>query len=58
MTTFDNEIKQKLCFKFYYEICDYETCKKSSFNNHNESKKHKNNEMTTNNNENYAQNSK
>jgi hypothetical protein len=58
MTTFDNEIKQKLCFKFYCEICDYGTCKKSSFNNHNESKKHKNNEMTTNNNENYAQNSK
>jgi len=58
MTTFDNEIKQNLCFKFYCEICDYGTCKKSSFNNHNESKKHKNNEMTTNDNENYAQNSK
>ena len=58
MTTFDNKIKQKICFKFYCEICDYGTCKKSSFNNHNESKKHKNNEMTTNDNENYAQNSK
>ena len=58
MTTFDNKIKQNLCFKFYCEICDYGTCKKSSFNNHIESKKHKNNEMTTNDNENYAQNSK
>jgi hypothetical protein len=54
MTTIDNGIKEKLCFKFYCEICDYGTSKKSSFNNHNESKKHKNNDLTTNDNENYA----
>jgi hypothetical protein len=54
MTTIDNGIKEKLCFKFYCEICDYGTSKKSSLNNHNESKKHKNNDLTTNDNENYA----
>jgi hypothetical protein len=54
MTTDDNEIKQKLCFKFYCEKCDYGTCKKSSFDNHNESKRHKNNKITTFDNKNYA----
>ena len=54
MTTDDNEIKQKLCFKFYCEICDYGTCKKSSFDNHTESKRHKNNTLTTIDNANYA----
>jgi hypothetical protein len=54
MTTIDNGIKAKLCFKFYCKICDYGTSKKSSFDNHNESKKHKNNDLTTNDNENYA----
>jgi hypothetical protein len=54
MTTNDNEIKQKLCFKYYCEKCDYGTSKKSSFDNHIESKKHKNNDLTTNDNENYA----
>jgi hypothetical protein len=54
MTTNDNDILGKLCFKFYCEKCDYGTSKKSSFNNHIESKKHKNNDLTTNDNENYA----
>jgi hypothetical protein len=44
MTINNNEIKKNLCFKFYCDICDYGTCKKSSFDNHNESKKHQNNE--------------
>ena len=43
MTTNDNNYLGKLCSKFYCEKCDYGTCKKSSFINHNDSKKHKNN---------------
>jgi hypothetical protein len=37
----------KLCSEFHCEKCDYNTCKKSSFEKHCESKKHKNNELTT-----------
>ena len=37
----------KLCFKFYCENCYYGTSKKSSFENHLESIKHKNREMAT-----------
>ena len=48
MTTNDNKSLGKLCFKFYCEFCDYGTCKKSSFTNHSESKRHKNNILTTN----------
>ena len=48
MTTNDNKSLGKLCFKFYCINCDYGTCKKSSFTNHNESKRHKNNILTTN----------
>jgi hypothetical protein len=54
MTTYDNEINNKLCLKFYCEKCNYTTSKKSSFVNHNESKRHKNNLLTTNDNANYA----
>ena len=50
MATNDNENYAFLCFTYYCEKCDYGTCKKSSFKNHNESKKHKNNGI----NENYA----
>ena len=48
MTTNDNKSLGKLCFKFYCENCDYGTCKKSSFTNHTDSKRHKNNISTTN----------
>ena len=51
MTTIDNEIMPKLCSKFSCEICDYNTCKKSSYENHIDSKKHKNNVLTTSDNE-------
>jgi len=54
MTTNDNENNAFLCFKFYCEKCDYGTSKKSSFTKHCESKRHKTNILTTNNNENYA----
>jgi hypothetical protein len=38
---FSNEIKPKLSFSFYCENCDYNTCKKSNYNNHLLSAKHK-----------------
>jgi len=47
MATIDNKIMPKLCSKFSCDICDYNTCKKSSYDNHIESKKHKNNVLTT-----------
>jgi hypothetical protein len=47
MTTIDNDLVAKLCSEFHCEKCDYNTCKKSSFEKHCESKKHKNNELTT-----------
>ena len=50
MATNDNENYAKLCFTYYCENCDYGTCKKSSFKNHGDSKKHKSNII----NENYA----
>jgi hypothetical protein len=50
MTTNDNKNAAFLCFKFYCECCDYGTSKKSSYINHCESKKHKNNILTTNDN--------
>jgi hypothetical protein len=49
MTTIDNDIKAKLCSKFYCEKCDYGTSKKSSYDNHILSAKHT---KTTDNNEN------
>ena len=48
METNSTEIKQKLSFKYYCEICDYGTCKKSNFNNHCESNKHIFNVLETN----------
>jgi len=47
MTTNDNDLKANLCSRFYCKFCDYKTSKKSSFNNHNESKRHKCNALTT-----------
>jgi len=40
METLGNEIMPKLCSKYYCEICDYGTSKKSSYDNHNLSLKH------------------
>jgi hypothetical protein len=40
METLGNQIMLKLCPKFYCEICDYGTSKKSSFVNHTISLKH------------------
>lgn len=40
METLGNGIMPKLCPKFYCELCDYGTSKKSSFDNHNLSAKH------------------
>ena len=48
METVSTEIKQKISFKYYCEICDYGTCKKSNFNNHCESNKHIFNGLETN----------
>jgi hypothetical protein len=48
MTTFDNEIKQKLSKKYYCEKCDYITDRKCNLENHFKSAKHI---KTTNNNE-------
>ena len=36
-----NEILPKFCFNFYCEKCDYGTSKKSSYNDHLDSAKHK-----------------
>ena len=47
MTTINNVLDAKLCSVFCCNNCDYTTCKKSSFDKHNESKKHKNNVLTT-----------
>jgi hypothetical protein len=47
MTTIDNDLVAKLCSDFHCEKCDYNTSKKSSFEKHCESKKHKNNDLTT-----------
>jgi len=47
MTTNDNKIMPKLCSIHKCLICDYNTCKKSSYENHLNSKKHKNNVLTT-----------
>jgi len=48
MTTFDNEIKQKLSKKYYCKNCDYITDRKCNLENHFKSAKHI---KTTNNNE-------
>ena len=51
MTTNDNIFLGKLCSKYYCEFCDYGTSKKSSYENHCDSKRHKNNILATNDNE-------
>uniref|UniRef100_A0A6C0HRG9 C2H2-type domain-containing protein n=1 Tax=viral metagenome TaxID=1070528 RepID=A0A6C0HRG9_9ZZZZ len=51
MTTDDNDIKAKFCSRFYCKFCDYGTSKKSSFDTHNDSKRHKYNALTTNDND-------
>ena len=43
METLGNQIMPKLCPKYFCEICDYRTCKKSSYDNHLLSSKHKKN---------------
>ena len=55
MTTYDNEIKQKLSNKYCCKTCDYYTSRKNNYETHIQSNKHKNNEMTTNDNENKQQ---
>jgi hypothetical protein len=54
MATISNKNYAKLCSKFYCDFCDYGTSKKSSYANHCQSKKHKNNESATFSNQNYA----
>ena len=38
---FSNENLPQSCFKYYCKTCDYGTCKKSSYDDHNLSAKHK-----------------
>ena len=40
MEILGNNFMPKLCHKFYCSLCDYNTCKKSSYDNHLKSKKH------------------
>ena len=47
METFGNKILPKFCPKYYCENCDYTTCKKSSFDTHKLSLKHKKRSMET-----------
>ena len=47
MTTNDNEIKQKTSNVFCCIFCDYNTSRKSNYENHLLTIKHKNNAMTT-----------
>ena len=51
METLGNQIMPELCHKFYCNICDYRTSRKGNFDTHNNSNKHKNNVLTTNDNE-------
>jgi hypothetical protein len=41
MATFSNNFDKKISSKYFCEKCDYETSKKSNYNTHCESKKHK-----------------
>ena len=58
MTTDDNTKSAKTSCRFYCDFCDYGTCKKSNYDTHIDSIKHKNNSLTTNNNKNKQQISK
>ena len=51
MTTIDNEIKQKISKHYCCKICDYNTGRKSNFQTHILSNKHKKTQITTDNNE-------
>jgi hypothetical protein len=51
MTTENNGIKPKLSSKYCCILCDYNTSKKSNFDSHILSKRHKKHEITTENNE-------
>ena len=37
---FSNQNLQRICTKYYCEYCDYKTCRKSSYDEHNLSTKH------------------
>jgi len=52
MSTFSNNLDKKISSKYFCENCDYGTSKKSNFNNHCESIKHKYKCLSTNVNEN------
>jgi hypothetical protein len=47
METLGNQIMPKLCSKFYCNVCDYRTDKKSSYDNHLLSQKHSKRTMET-----------
>jgi len=53
---FSNEKMPKKCSKFYCEICDYGTCKKSSYDSHIHTNKHKINQLAMNSNPNLPKN--
>jgi hypothetical protein len=57
MTTLDNEYLAKNGNNYYCECCDYSTCKKYNYVIHFDTKKHKNNVITTGNNDFLAKNS-
>ena len=50
MATFSNIFPAKTCPKYYCQFCDYGTSKKSSFDEHLETKKHKRSRLATNSN--------
>jgi len=50
MSTFSNILEAKLSSKYQCQLCDYSTCKKSNFEKHCESNRHKNKEKSTNSN--------
>jgi len=47
MATFSNNLDAKICTKYRCSICDYSTSRKSSYDKHCESIKHKNNNLAT-----------
>ena len=51
MTTNDNEFYAKNSFKYCCELCDFNTSKKIDYDRHTQTKKHKNNVLTTDDNE-------
>ena len=54
MTTPDNEILPKFCSRFFCNFCDYSTNKKSSYDTHIDSKRHKNNALDISNNDKFC----